>query len=166
MAAPAIALLFLGIVGRAGVRFAAGGAKAGAAGVNRAWRASSRKLWLTAVRGGRKGVRAAGEDLKKRAAAIAPVDTGELQRSARTDHLGNLREIVSVVSFGAGSKAGGYAFTVHENRANLGRGAGSNGGTEDGKVGPKYLERPFNRHKDRYVQEIGEAVLDEIRGGG
>lgn len=35
--------------------------------------------------------------------------------------------------------------------------------TADGTPGPKYLERPYMRHRRRYVTDVGDAVKDAIR---
>lgn len=56
-----------------------------------------------------------------------------------------------------------YSVRLHEGRYRLGPISSSKPSTEDGPVGRKYMQRPFDKHNKRWIREQGEAITGAIR---
>ncbi len=164
MAAQAIALLFARAITKGFVRASANSANSGAAVVGKAWKELSRKLIAQTLKGGTAALKNAAGDLKQRAQALTPEDTGALVRSARIDRVGRANEPGFVVSFGSEGPSAGYALEVHEGNQSPGP-ITRQKSSDDGKAGRKYLERPYRRHKDRYVEEVAFGIKTAISKG-
>lgn len=84
-------------------------------------------------------------DLAGNCSNAAPVDLGDLRGD-----LANPRE-VNELEWKVGSDLD-YCATQHEHTEyNHPRGGGA-----------KFIERPFNENKDRYIEEIGNAIMREL----
>jgi hypothetical protein len=103
-------------------------------------------------------------DLLDRAIALAPQLSGDLVNDALVRRLDTRNRFARAVEFGPpGSASTAYAKVRHEEFYNLGPISSVKPGTADGAVGRKYLERPFNRHARRYIEEVGRAVERSLR---
>lgn len=99
----------------------------------------------------------AADDLLSRARQLAPQLTGELIGSGDV----RKRRATEVISREVFFRAP-YAVVRHEDHYNLGP-ISSLKSSPDGPVGRKYLSRPLEIHRRRYVGEIGAAVRRGLR---
>jgi hypothetical protein len=165
MARLAIELKFRGITGRGGKKFAGAGNQQGASGLQGAWLQSSRVLLKNARRGGIRAMNAVSKDLLRRAQAITPELTGALVTSGRIDKRITDKLAVFVVSFGAEGPSQDYAFRVHETHQPPGGFITAQKSGEEGRAGRKFLFRPLQNNRDRYLQDIADGVQRAIRAG-
>lgn len=100
------------------------------------------------------------DDLARIASNIAPIETGLLRRSIRKSIKAQGGAISGEVSFTAiesgGSERFNYALWTHEymDDSQVKVGGGSDGYT----IGPKYLQRPLEGEKSRYLKLIADGV--------
>jgi hypothetical protein len=105
-------------------------------------------------------------DLLDRSVALAPQLSGDLVNDARVVAQNTRNRYARAVEYGpAGSESSAYAKVRHEDFYNLGPISSVKPGSEDGAVGRKFLERPFNRHAQRYIEDVGRAVERVLRTG-
>jgi hypothetical protein len=105
-------------------------------------------------------------DLLDRSIALAPQLSGDLVNDARVVSLDTGNTFSRAVEYGPpGSPSTAYAKVRHEDVYNLGPISSIKPGSEDGPVGRKFLERPFNRHAKRYIEEVGREVERALRTG-
>ncbi len=101
------------------------------------------------------------EDLLSRAVALSPQLTSELLGSGAIDSddpRGSAGGVfVRTVHFGSGESEP-YALKMHEGTYNLGPVSRSKPPTGDGPIGRKFLQRPYDRHKQRYIKEIARIT--------
>jgi hypothetical protein len=103
-------------------------------------------------------------DLLDRSLALAPQLSGDLVNDALVRKLDTRTRFARAVEYGPpGSGSTAYAKVRHEDFYNLGPISSLKPGTSDGAVGRKYLELPFNRHAQRYIEEVGRAVERSLR---
>jgi hypothetical protein len=109
--------------------------------------------------GVRHGLNLASADLLGRSAALAPILTGDLIRSGRVIPSRPSSDVYrSTVAYGTN-----HALWCHYAHYNLGPISRRKTATEDGPVGRMFLRRPFDKHKEQYVQFIISAAA---RGPG
>lgn len=109
------------------------------------------------------------DDLGRIASNIAPIDTGTLRRSMKTEVKGMLDRIEGEVSFSATEESlrygrFNYAIWTHEASYNLGPKSKASQGTDGYAVGNKYLTRPLMGEANKYLRWLGEAVARGIDG--
>lgn len=108
------------------------------------------------------GVQDSVDDLKRIAADIAPIDSGDLRRSGHATVRQTPTETVGEVSFSAVDNSSGrrfnYAIWIHEGEYNLGPTSAGAPGTDGYEVGNKYLERPLKGEAEKYMRWIAEEI--------
>jgi hypothetical protein len=95
------------------------------------------------------------DDLLVRSDALSPQLTGDHIETGTVTKLG---KFVRVVSYDMD-----YSVWIHEARYKLGPISSRKPGTSDGRVGRKFLQRPFDLHKERYQHLIGKAAGKAVR---
>lgn len=86
-------------------------------------------------------------DLQRRSVELAPVDTGDMRGSAKTDVEANSNQVKGTVSFNTP-----YALEQHETLwYNHPRGGQA-----------KYLEQPARENEERYKNNIKDATRDGV----
>lgn len=102
------------------------------------------------------------DDLARIATNLAPIgDTGNLRRTVKKSIKGKFGAVSGEVSFSAVENSPGYgrfnyALWTHEY---MGENQVSQPGSSDGyTVGPKYLQRPLEGERNRYLRQIAEGV--------
>lgn len=105
------------------------------------------------------------DDLERISTNIAPIDTGQLRRSATKKVSGKLR-IVGEVEFSATETSPGYgsfnyAIWTHEASYT----PSHSGGTDGYPIGNKYLTRPLHGEMEKYVKWWIEGVNKGLGGG-
>jgi len=109
----------------------------------------------------------AANDLLDRSVALAPQLSGDLVNDALVRKFDTRNRFARAVEFGPpGSPSTAYAKVRHEDFYNLGPISSIKPGSDDGAVGRKFLERPFNLHARRYIDDVGRAVESALRVGG
>jgi hypothetical protein len=110
----------------------------------------------------RHGVQDSVDDLKRIAADIAPIDSGDLRRSGHAKVTQSQNEIVGEVGFRAVDNSSGrqynYAIWIHEGEYNLGPQSVAAPGTGGYEVGNKYLERPLKGEANKYMRWIAQEI--------
>jgi hypothetical protein len=114
------------------------------------------------------GMQDAVDDLKRISTDIAPVDTGLLRASGKTEIKPKTLGVVGEVTFNAVENSSGYgrfnyALWTHEADYNLGEQSKASPGTDGYSVGNKYLERPLKGESQKYLRwwrENIEKALD------
>ena len=112
------------------------------------------------------------DDLARISANIAPIDTGALRKSVKTDvrRTPKTQTLVGEVTFGVTEVSPGYgrfnyALWTHEADYNLGPRSQQAPGVDGYEVGNKYLERPLAGESRKYLEwlvgAIGKAVDDK-----
>jgi hypothetical protein len=107
------------------------------------------------------------DDLKRISTEIAPIDTSNLRRSAKTRVTEVANQIVGEITFHAvemtSSGRFNYGLWIHEGEYNLGPLSAAAPGTDGYEVGNKYLERPLYGESSKYKSWIDEEVRDVLR---
>lgn len=120
-----------------------------------------RKRFKTIVRNVRAGaavnVQHVAEDIVERSNLMAPQLSGEMIGTAKIKPR-DRRDVISRTIFYDSP----YAVRRHEDFYNLGP-ISSLKQSPDGPVGRKYLQTPFEKHRDRYIRQIGNGVRDDVR---
>jgi len=105
------------------------------------------------------------EDLLDRSQNLANQLGGDLVNSAEITARNSSDKFTRVVSYDED-----YAVVQHEGiDPRTGRPlqpgpiTRSKGGTTDGPAGPKFLQRPFNNNRRRWIEQIAKKTLDAIR---
>lgn len=113
----------------------------------------------------KRGVHDSMDDLKRISVNIAPIDEGDLRRSAHyrvipkaNDITGELTFSVTTTSRGYG--AFNYAYWTHEIMDSAQ--AKASGGTDGYSIGNKYLERPLKGEAEKYKRWITEEIKDAV----
>ncbi len=96
----------------------------------------------------------AADDLLDRATALSPQLTGAHIHTGTVHNTGGHQRVVTF--------AMPYSVFLHEGTYKLGPISSKKPSTPDGDVGKKFLSRPFDAHKSRYIADIGRAIGDEI----
>lgn len=113
----------------------------------------------------RNGVQDSVDDLKRIAVDIAPIEDGDLRRSANAKVTGLGDNTTGEVTFSVTTdspKYGrfNYAYWTHEIMAS-GQ-AKASGGTDGYSIGNKYLERPLKGEAEKYKRWIAEEIKDAV----
>jgi hypothetical protein len=113
----------------------------------------------------KRGVHDSMDDLKRISVNIAPIDEGDLRRSAsyRVKTGGN--KVTGELTFSATNSSSGYgrfnyAYWTHEIMSS-GQ-AKANGGTDGYSIGNKYVERPLKGEAEKYKRWIAEEIKEAI----
>lgn len=120
-----------------------------------------RKADAAAIAAMQKGV----DDLERIATNIAPIDTGQLRRSATKSVKPMPGGVVmGEVGFSAYNESFNYAIWTHEMPYNLGPQSQAAPGTDGYSVGNKYLSRPLYGEAPKYLAwwaaALGQAIKD------
>lgn len=99
----------------------------------------------------------AADDLLSRARQLAPQLSGDLIDSGHIRKRGSKHLVSRTIVFDEC-----YAVRRHEDYYQLGP-ISATKSSPDGPIGRKFLERPFDMHKDRYYEEQGKAVARALR---
>ena len=103
----------------------------------------------------------AADDLLLRSQLLCKIDEGDLLESGAVAYRNRKDTYLRVVYYDTP-----YAVRQHE-CTEMGNGpktaARPSSPLGDGKPGRKWLSRPFNKHRKRYIEEVGEAMGDAIR---
>ncbi|MCP4868278.1 MAG: hypothetical protein GY898_06120 [Proteobacteria bacterium] len=97
------------------------------------------------------------DDLLSRARQLAPQLSGELIESGTIRKRGSRKLVSRTIVFTAC-----HAVRRHEDFYQLGP-ISSTKSSPDGPIGRKFLERPFEAHKDDYYKSQGAAVARALR---
>jgi hypothetical protein len=113
----------------------------------------------------RRGVQDSMDDLKRISVNIAPIDDGDLRRSASYRTTVGHNKVVGELTFSATNdspKYGrfNYAYWTHEIMSS-GQ-AKANGGTDGYAIGNKYVERPLKGEAEKYKRWIAEEIKEAI----
>ena len=104
----------------------------------------------------------AADDLLLRSQLLCKIDEGDLLASGTVAYRNRKDTYLRIVYYDTP-----YAVRQHE-CTEMGLGpktkAKPSSPLGDGKPGRKWLTRPFRRHRKRYIEEIGDAISDAIRG--
>jgi hypothetical protein len=112
------------------------------------------------------GVQDSVDDLKRIAVDIAPIDSGDLRRSAHAKVTQRGKDLVGEVTFNVTNAIGGrqfnYAIWTHEAEYKLGPKSELVPGTDGYTVGNKYLERPLKGEANKYVGWIADEIKNVV----
>lgn len=105
------------------------------------------------------------DDLERIATNIAPIDTGQLRRSA-TKSVKPLPGgvVMGEVGFSAYNGEFNYALWTHEMLYNLGPQSQAAPGTDGYSVGNKYLSRPLYGEAPKYFSWWSAAMAQALKG--
>jgi hypothetical protein len=113
------------------------------------------------------GIQDSMDDLKRISTEIAPIDTSNLRRSAKTRVTEQVTKTVGEITFHAvemtSSGRFNYGLWIHEGEYNLGPLSAAAPGTDGYEVGNKYLERPLYGESEKYKRWIDQEVKDVLR---
>jgi hypothetical protein len=117
----------------------------------------------------KRGIHDSMDDLKRISVNIAPIDEGDLRRSASYRVTPKANSIVGEITFNVTTESAGYgrfnyAYWTHEMDYNLGEQSSQAPGTDGYEVGNKYLERPLKGEAEKYVRWIAEEIRDSVGG--
>jgi hypothetical protein len=103
-------------------------------------------------------------DLEIAAVALAPIDEGDLIRSASHKVEVDGGSVVGMVGFSAQDENGyPYAVRQHEDLSLKPGPKTALKPSYDGETpGPKFLERPFNKYAQKYVDNLAEGLAQAI----
>lgn len=158
MAAPIVVLAWaariaVGVVARVG----RGVGRAAGATLAKAWKDQAKRITAGALATGDRVLNAAAEDLRKRAKALSPEDTGALMLSGEVTDISHVGLARYAVTFGASGPSTRYAVRMHDGFYNLGP-ITAQKKSADGQAGRKFLERPYNMHKNRYMELLAKGI--------
>jgi hypothetical protein len=109
----------------------------------------------------RKALHDATDDLARISSNIAPIKSGNLRQQVEktVSKSGALTGEVSfnAIEYSSGYRRFNYALWTHEYMDDS-QVRNSSGGTDGYHVGAKYLQRPLEGEKDRYLQMIAERI--------
>jgi hypothetical protein len=121
--------------------------------------------------GAARGLTLVAADLLQRSADLAPILTGDLIRSGRVIPSRPAKDVIRrTVAYGTD-----HAIFTHFATYNLGPISITKPPTEDGPIGRLYLQRPYERHRERYgkfivaearkAMEVAVVAFGKVRGG-
>jgi hypothetical protein len=115
----------------------------------------------------KRGVHDSMDDLKRISVNIAPIDEGDLRRSASYRVTPKATSVVGEITFNATNQSSGYgrfnyAYWTHEMSYKLGPTSAGAPGTDGYHVGNKYLERPLKGEAEKYKRWIAEEIKDAV----
>lgn len=107
------------------------------------------------------------DDLKRISVNIAPIDDGDLRRSASFRVTPKANSIVGELTFSVTTESAGYgrfnyAYWTHEIMENLGPKSKAAPGTDGYEVGNKYVERPLKGEAEKYKRWIAEEIKEAV----
>lgn len=113
----------------------------------------------------RRGVQDSMDDLKRISVNIAPIDEGDLRRSASYRTTVGPNKVVGELTFSVTNNSPGYgrfnyAYWTHE-IMDSGQ-AKASGGTDGYAIGNKYLERPLKGEAEKYKRWIAEEIREGL----
>lgn len=99
------------------------------------------------------------DDLARISQSIAPISTGYLRQQVEKSVTTKRGEIYGDVSYTATSDGNfDYALWTHEYMTSLGPRSSASPGVSGYTVGPKYVTRPLEGEKKRWLSEIATGV--------
>lgn len=114
----------------------------------------------------KRGVHDSMDDLKRISVNIAPIDEGDLRRSASYRVTPKAHSVVGELTFSVTNESSAgrfnYAYWTHEMDYKLGPTSAGAPGTDGYHVGNKYLERPLKGEAEKYKRWIAEEIKDAV----
>ncbi|AYA78605.1 hypothetical protein DOE78_18845 [Bacillus sp. Y1] len=115
----------------------------------------------------KRGVHDSMDDLKRISVNIAPIDEGDLRRSASYRVTPKADGVVGELTFSVTTDSPGYgrfnyAYWTHEIMENLGPKSKAAPGTDGYEVGNKYVERPLKGEAEKYKRWIAEEIKEAV----
>lgn len=115
----------------------------------------------------KRGVHDSMDDLKRISVNIAPIDDGDLRRSASFRVTPKANSVVGELTFSVTTESAGYgrfnyAYWTHEMDYNLGPQSKAAQGTDGYEVGNKYVERPLKGEAEKYKRWIAEEIKEAV----
>lgn len=115
----------------------------------------------------KQGVYDSMDDLKRISVNLAPIDEGDLRRSASYRVYPKANSVVGELTFSVTNESAGYgrfnyAYWTHEIMENLGPLSAGAPGSDGYSVGNKYLERPLKGEAEKYKRWIAEEIKEAV----
>lgn len=114
----------------------------------------------------KRGVHDSMDDLKRISVNIAPIEDGDLRRSASYRVTPKANSVVGELTFSVTNESGAgrfnYAYWTHEMEYKLGPQSQAAPGTDGYDVGNKYVERPLKGEAEKYKRWIAEEIKEAV----